>query len=68
MGNQNVQLIGTENRTPHQKLNVITQSGLAIEGAQVESAKQPTMEWVRKSTMKPPTFDLQNEKEAFLQA
>ena len=43
-------------------------SGLTIDGAQEESMKQPTTEWVRKSTMELPTFDLQKEKETFLQA
>ena len=42
-------------------------SGLMINGAWEESAKQPTAEWVRKLTMKPPTFDLQKEQETFLQ-
>ena len=67
MGNQNDQLIGVENRTPCQKLNVITRSELVTDGAQVESTKQLTTEWVQKLTMKPPTFDLQKEKETFLQ-
>lgn len=67
MGNQNVQLIGYQNHTLHQKLNVIMQSGLVIDGAQVESVKQPTTEWVQKSIMKPPTFDLHKENQTFIQ-
>ena len=67
MGNQNVQLIGAKNCTPDQKINVITRSGLATDGAQLGGAKQITTEWVRKSTVKSPTFDLQKEKETFLQ-
>ena len=38
------------------------------DGAQKEGVNQPTEEWVQKSTMKPPPFDLQKEKETFLQA
>ena len=38
-----------------------------IDGARGESVKQPTTEWVKKLTMRPPTFDLQKEKEIFLQ-
>ena len=30
--------------------------------------KQPTVEWVKKSAMRPPTFDVHKEKETFLQA
>ena len=41
---------------------------MATDGAQVEGVKQPTAKWVQKSTMKPPTFDLQKEKETFLHA
>ena len=62
MGNQNVHFIGVEERTPEQKLNVVMQSGLVSDGAQSGSAKQTTMEWVRKSIVKLPTFELQKEK------
>ena len=58
MGNQNVHLIHAKERTPQHKLNVVTQSGLAIDGAQLGNAKQTTMEWVQKSTIKPPTFQV----------
>ena len=58
MGNQNVQLIGAEECTPQHKLNVLTRSGLVTDGVELGSAKQPTVEWVRKSTVKPPTFEL----------
>ena len=68
MGNHNVQLIGVENRTRHKNLNVIMRSGWATDGAQKAGEKQPTTEWVQKSTMKPPIFDLQKEKKTFLQA
>ena len=68
MGNQNVQLIGVEDSTPQHKLNVVMRSGLATDGAQSGSVKQPTVEWIQKSTVKPPTFKLQKEKETFLQA
>ena len=37
-------------------------------GAQKVGEKQPTVEWVQNSTMKPPTFDLHKEKETFLQS
>ena len=47
---------------------VVTRSGLATNGSQLSSVKQPTMECVWKSTAKPPTFELQKEKETFLQA
>ena len=33
MGNQNVQLIGAEDRIPQQKINVVTRSGLVTDGA-----------------------------------
>lgn len=36
---------------------MITRSGLATDGAQVGGVKQPTTEWVHKSTVNPPTFD-----------
>ena len=58
MGNQNVQLIGAEDRTPEQKLNVVTQSGLATKGVQSDNAKNSTTEWVRKLTTKSPTLEL----------
>jgi hypothetical protein len=58
MGNQNVQLIGAKNRTPEQKLNVVMRSGLVTDGVQSDSVKNNTMEWVRKSTTKSPTFEL----------
>ena len=58
MGNQNVQLIGVEECTPEHKLNVVTRSGLATDGAQSANAKQTIVEWVRKSTIKLPTFEL----------
>ena len=38
-----------------------------IDGAQEERAKKHTVEWVRKTSMKPPTLDLQKQKETFLQ-
>ena len=47
---------------------MVTRSGLATDGAHLSSANQTTAEWVRKSTVKPPTFELQKEKETFLQA
>lgn len=58
MGNENVQLIGVEDHTPEQKLNVVTRSGLQTDGVQSDSAKNSTTEWVRKSTTKSPTFEL----------
>ena len=66
MGNQNVQLIGAENHTADQKINVVMQSGLATNGGQSDNAKNSTMEWVRKMMAKSPTFELQKEKETFL--
>ena len=44
------------------------QSGLVTDGFQSGSAKKTNEEWVQKSTVKPPTFDVQKEKETFLQA
>jgi hypothetical protein len=67
MGNQNVQLIGVEDRTPDQKINVIMRGGLVTNDAQSIGVKQSTAEWVRKSIVKSPTFDLHKEKETFLQ-
>ena len=58
MGNQNVQLIGSKDCTPEHKLNVVTQSGLATNGAQSSGVKKPIVEWVQKSTDKPSTFNL----------
>ena len=66
MGNQNVQLIGVEDSTPEQNLNVVTRSGLVTDGAQLGGVKQSIAEWGRKSTVKSPTFELQKEKETFL--
>ena len=68
MGNQNVQLICAKDHTPQQKLNIVTRSGLATDGAQSSGAKKPTAKWVQKSIDKPSTFDLQKQKETFLQA
>ena len=45
---------------------MVTQSGLVIDGAHSGSVKKTTVEWVRKSTVKPTTFELQKEKETFL--
>ena len=36
MGHQNVQLISAKDRTLEQTLNVVTRSGLAIDGVQCE--------------------------------
>lgn len=68
MGNQNVQLVGVQDRTREHKINVVMWSGLETNGSQSCGAKQTTAEWVRKLTIKPPTFELQKEKETFLQA
>ena len=68
LDNQNVQLIGVEECTREQKLNVVTWNGLATDGSQSGSVKKTIEEWVRKSTIKPPTFELQKEKETFFQA
>ena len=68
MANQNVQFIGTKNRIPQPKINVVTRSGLVTDGAQSRSVKKPTMEWIRKTSDKPPTFDLQKQNETFVQA
>jgi len=56
--NQNVQLIDIESYIQAQEFNIITRSGLTTNGAQEERAKQPTAEWVRKTSMKQPTLDL----------
>ena len=58
MGNQNVQLIGVENRTLDQKLNVVTRSGLATDDVLLDNSKNSTMDWVRKSTAKSPTLEI----------
>ena len=68
MGNKNVQLIGPENRTPDQKVNVVTRSGLATDGGQPDNARNSAVEWVRRLTAKSPALDLQKEKETFLHA
>ena len=65
MGNQNVQLIGVEDHTLEQKINVVTQSGLATDGAQSNGVKNTTAEWARKSIVKSPTFELQKENKPF---
>ena len=59
MRNQNVQLIGAEDRTSEHKLNVVMRSGLATDGVQLSGVKKPNVEWLRNSTDKPSTFDLQ---------
>ena len=58
MGNKNIKLIGAEDHTPEQNINVVTQSGLATDGVQLDSVKNNMAEWVRKSTAKSPTFEL----------
>ena len=67
MGNQNIKLIGAEHDEPKQTLNIVTRSGLATNGGPLDNAKNNVAEWVRRSTAKSPTFDLQREKEAFFQ-
>ena len=66
MGNPNVQLIGVEHHESVQKLNIVTRSGLAIDGGLPYIVKNSVVEWVRISAMKSPMFDLQKEKETFL--
>lgn len=46
MVNQNVQFIGVEDHILQQKIDVVTRSGLATDGAQSSGVKQPTVEWV----------------------
>ena len=62
MVNQNVQFVGAKDHILQHKINVVTRSGLATDGAQLSGLKQPTAEWIRKTTDKPPVFDLQQQK------
>lgn len=68
VGNPSVQLIGAKHHESQQKLNIVMRSGLAIDGSPLDIMKKSAMDWVRRSAAKSPTFDLQKEKEMFLQA
>ena len=66
MSNQNVKLIGAEHRELEKWLNIVTRSGLGTDGNQSDNVKNSSTEWVRRSSTKSPTFELQKEKETFL--
>ena len=68
MENQNIQLIGAEDHSPQQKINVVRKSGLVTDGSQSSGVKKPTAKWFQKMIDNSPTFDLQKQKETFLQA
>ena len=62
---QNFQIIDVEKR-PVPSLNVVTRSGAMM---QVENkGKQPDKAWVRKTPENIPSFDIEREKETFLES
>ena len=62
---QNIQLIDVEQR-PIPAINVVTRSGATTEVQNKE--KQPAEAWVHKAQEKIPAFDVEREKEAFMEA
>ena len=62
---QNIQLIVVEQR-PVPTINVVTRSGATTEVQNKE--KQSTEAWVRKAPEKIPAFDVEREKETFMEA
>ena len=59
---QNIQMISVEQRTTL-AINVVTQSG-----ATTHIQKQTDEAWVRKAPKKVPAFDIEREKETFMEA
>ena len=62
---QNIQLIAMEQR-PIPTINVVIRSGAMTEVQNKE--KQPAEAWVRKAPEKIPAFDVEREKETFMEA
>ena len=62
---QNIQLIAME-QWPVPAINVVTRSGATTEVQNKE--KQPVEAWVRKAPEKIPAFDVEREKETFMEA
>ena len=59
--------MNTESHDEALELNIITRSGLNIEGIPEKQEHHPIAEWVGPTTMKEPILDLQKQKETFLQ-
>ena len=68
MQNPNIQLISVEQSNLDSKLNIITRSGLSTKGLQPNNPIQSSDVLVRRLDAKKPIFDVQKEKEAFMQA
>ena len=62
---QNIQMITAKQR-PVPAINVVTRSGATTQVQHKE--KQPDEAWVRKTPEKVPTFDVDREKETFMEA
>ena len=62
---QNLQMISVEQR-PAPAINVVTRSGATMHIQPVD--KQPDEAWVRKAPVKFPAFDIEREKETFMEA
>jgi len=62
---QNIQMITVEQR-PVPAINVVTRSGATTQVQTKE--KQPDEAWVRKTPEKIPAFDVEREKETFMEA
>ena len=62
---QDLQIIFVEQR-PTPAINVVTQSGATTEVQTKE--QQPDEAWVRKAPAKVPAFDIEREKEIFMEA
>ena len=58
-------MISVEQR-PAPAINVVTRSGATTEAQNKE--KQPAEAWVRKAPEKIPAFDVEREKETFMEA
>ena len=61
-------MISVQQRNPDPKLNIITRIGLSIGGPQPNNLIQSSDVLVRRPDAKKPVFDVQKEKEAFMQA
>ena len=68
IANQNIQLITTESFHKALELNIITWSGLNIEGIPKEKEHHPNVAWVRPTTTKDHILDLHKQTKTFLQA
>ena len=68
IANQNIQLVTTKTRDEALELNISTRGGLNTKGIPEEQRHHPKVEWVQPVVTKDYVWDLQKQKETFLQA